>query len=63
MSMPIEHERRQFLWYFLYLCWDRPDIHSGLISNAHDGLSAGVELSCDGGDRYAVLQQIFRLGC
>ena len=24
MSMPIEHERRQFLWYFLYLCWDRP---------------------------------------
>ena len=25
MSMPIEPERRQFLWYFLYLCWDRPD--------------------------------------
>ena len=24
MSMPIEPERRQFLWYFLYLCWDRP---------------------------------------
>ena len=26
MSMPIEPERRQFLWYFLYLCWDRPII-------------------------------------
>ena len=26
MSMPIEPERRQFLWYFLYLCWDRPEI-------------------------------------
>ena len=25
MSMLIEPERRQFLWYFLYLCWDRPD--------------------------------------
>ena len=24
MSMPIEYERRQFLRYFLYLCWDRP---------------------------------------
>ena len=26
MSIPIEPERRQFLWYFWYLCWDRPPI-------------------------------------
>ena len=25
MSIPIESERRQFLWYFLYFCWDRLD--------------------------------------
>ena len=26
MSILIEPERRQFLWYFLYLCWDRSNI-------------------------------------
>ena len=36
--------------------------HSSLISDAYDGLSAGVELSCNGGDRYAVLQQICHSG-
>ena len=29
MSMPIEPERRQFLRYFLYLCWDRPNRRHG----------------------------------
>ena len=36
-----------------------PDIGS---IPTNDDLSTGVELSCNGGDRYAVLQQIFHLG-
>ena len=46
MSMPIEPERRQFLWYFLYLCWDRPRIrvkscHSAAATGSHGSRSEG----------------------
>ena len=56
--MLIEPERRQFLWYFLYLCWDRPtyvvigtfvamDPHCALLVHRIQRMSRGKSARAD----------------